>query len=216
MAQIAVAKAVVDRAAIVDEAERDLRTAEDHARHRVVDERALILCLPQKRSSHGNVEEQIAHDDGRPLRAADLAHGHVPPALHVQPRSRFLRLGARGHLHAGDGSDGRQRLAAKAERANIIQLLGSDQLGGGVVLKGQTHLPRLDAAAVVSDAHIADAAVAYLHCHGGGAGVQRIFHQLFDHRRGPFDDLAGGNASDRRRVQNANGHMKLPSLSEVL
>ena len=43
MAQIAVAKAVVDRAGVVDEAEGYIGISEDHPRHRIADERAFIL-----------------------------------------------------------------------------------------------------------------------------------------------------------------------------
>ena len=168
------------------------------------------MRLFQKRPPRRDVEKEVAHDDGRPLRAADLAHGHPLPALDIQARARFLFLGSRGHLHASDGGNGWQRLAAEAERAYIIQLRRIRQFGGGVVLKGEADLPRRDAAAVVCDAQVADAAVADLHRHRCGAGVQRILHQLLDHGRGPFHDLAGGDAPDGRRVQYANGHADPP------
>ena len=206
VAQIPVAEAVVDGSAVVDEAEGYTGIPQDHARHGIADQRALVLRLFQKCPPHGDVEEQVAHDDGRPLGAADLAHGHILSALDAQARAGLLLFGARAHLHAGDGGDGRQRLAAKAERADIVELRRVCQLGGGVVLKGQAHLPRLDAAAVVRDAQIGDPAFADLYRHGSRAGIQRVFHQFLDHGRRPFDDLAGGDASDRRRVQYANGH----------
>ena len=69
-----------------------------------------------------------------------------PPST-LRRAPALLLFGARAHLHAGDGGDGRQRLAAKAERADIVELRRVCQLGGGVVFKGQAHLPRLDAAA---------------------------------------------------------------------
>ena len=216
MAQIAVAKAVVDRAGVVDEAEGYIGIPEDHPRHRIADERAFILRLFEKGPTHGDVEKQIAHDDGRSFRATDLAHAHILSTFDDQARAGILLFCSGGHLYAGDCGDRRQRLAAKAERANIVELRGVGEFGRGVVLKGQAHLSRLDAAAIVRDAQITDTAFADLYSHGGRAGIQRVLHQFLDHGRGPFYNFAGGDAPDSGRVEYAYGHGKLPSPSNVL
>ena len=95
--------------------------------------------------------------------------------------------------HLGDRSDAGQRLAAKAERAEMAQVIGGRQLARGVALEGQGCLGGRDAAAVVLDADQPPAALAHFHADVGRAGVQAVLDQLFDGRRGPFDHLARGD-----------------------
>ena len=58
--------------------------------------------------------------------------------------------------------------------------------GSGELLGG-------DAAAVVGDPDEGHAAALQLHHHGGRAGVDGVFHELFDHAGGPLHHLAGGD-----------------------
>ncbi len=59
--------------------------------------------------------------------------------------------------------------------------------------EGNLRILRGHAAAVVLHPHKCHAAVLYFHRDGFGAGVDGIFHQLFDYRSWPLHHLAGGN-----------------------
>jgi len=50
---------------------------------------------------------------------------------------------------------------------------------------------------VVGHAHESRAAVAQIHRDGGGAGVERVLHQLLGGRRRALDDLAGSDLVTR-------------------
>ena len=212
VAQIAVAKAVVDRGAVVDKAHRHARIADQQPRDRVADQTALVGRLLQKCPAHGDVVEQVAHDKRRAIRAADLLHAQVLPAVDMDPRAGILTPRARRHLDVRDRRDRRKRLAAEAEGPDVVELVRRLQLRRRVVLKRQPHLPRLDAAAIVRHAQIIDSAAADLDGDGRRARVERILHQFLDHRAGPLDDLARRDAADRGRVQYPNRHGFPPSF----
>ena len=126
--ELAVAEAVVHRLAVADVAHGHVRVAHQHAGHGVRHQPALVAGLLQKRPPHRQVVEQALHHEGGALGAADLLHAQVLPAVDVQPNAGLLPLRAGGHLHMGHRCDGRQRLAAKAQRADVVELLGALQL----------------------------------------------------------------------------------------
>ena len=100
---------------------------------------------------------------------------------------------ARLEQQARDRSDGRQRLAAKAQRGDREQILHVAQFAGGVALEGQQRVVAQHAAAVVHDADQPAAAGFHLDAQIGRAGVERVFEQFLDDRSGPFHHLAGGD-----------------------
>ena len=72
---------------------------------------------------------------------------------------------------------------------------------------------RAHAAAVVSDPHIGLAAVGDFHFNGMGTGIDGIFQQLLDHRRGPLNDLTGGDQLSGMLIQNMDDcHGLFPPL----
>ena len=94
----------------------------------------------------------------------------------------------------------RERLAAKAQRADGGQILRRAQLARRVAQKSRRQLAWRDAAAVVADAKIGHAAVFHLHRHALRAGVNGVFQQLLDNARGALDHLARGDeVGDMRR-----------------
>ena len=105
-----------------------------------------------------------------------------------------VRAGAAGEdVHPADGGDGRQGLSPEAQGADLAQILLAAELAGGMAQKGGGQLLRRDAAAVVRHPDKAHAAPLDLHHHGGGPGVDGVFHQLFHHAGRPFHHFAGGD-----------------------
>ena len=91
---------------------------------------------------------------------------------------------------------------------DVVEVRGGGNLAGCVALKGQAHLLGGNAAAVVGDAQVLDAALAQFHGHVVRARVDAVFHQLLDggsrtlHHlaRGDLPDDLGGQFSDNRHT----------------
>ena len=62
-----------------------------------------------------------------------------------------------------------------------------------------------DAITVVGDQDAVGATAFDLHPDVQRTGVQRVFYELFDHRRGSLDDLARGDLGRQVRVHHPNG-----------
>jgi hypothetical protein len=69
---------------------------------------------------------------------------------------RLVRL-SRLERHLGNATNGGQRLAAEAQRADVEEILDLGEFAGGVACEGQGQIFRLDAAAVVHDLDQVDA-----------------------------------------------------------
>lgn len=74
--------------------------------------------------------------------------------------------------------------------------------------KGSWQFLRCDAAAVICHPDQPHTAVADFHRHGGGTGVDGVFHQLLDHAGGALHHFAGGDQVGHMGVQLFNvGHV---------
>ena len=160
-----------------------------------------------------HVGEKIAHLDPRAHRPAHLAPLPGQAALdHQLVRAVAVgRLaGAGGQRQLGDRCDRGQRLAAKSHRRQREQIVDRRQLRGGVALEREVRLLRRHPGAVVADGDEPETAALDLDLDASRAGVERVLHQLLDHRRRPLDHLAGGDLIGQLRRQHADarGHEK--------
>ena len=92
-----------------------------------------------------------------------------------------------------DRRDAGQRLAAKAESVNRGEVVGALNLARRVALEREAGILGAHPFAVVLDAYEALAAQLDVDLDAPRAGVDGVFDQLFDDRRGPLDHLAGGD-----------------------
>ena len=213
-AQVAVAGAGIDLPVVVREADGDLGVGEDHAQDHVGHARALGRRLFEEFAAHRRVVEQLARDDRRALRTGRVGDGRDDAALVDHARARLVAARARGHGDLRDRGDGSQRLAAKAQRAQVEQVVGPSDLAGRVALKGHAHVLAPDTAAVVRDAQIADPALADLDRDGARPRVDAVLDQLLDRCGRALHDLARCDLADDVGVQLANRpvfHRALPS-----
>ena len=67
------------------------------------------------------------------------------------------------------------------------------EFAGGMPEQAQGRFFRPHAAAVIGHPDLAAAAFGNLDADGAGAGIQGVFHQLFDHRGRAGDDFTGGD-----------------------
>ena len=73
---------------------------------------------------------------------------------------------------------------------------------------GQPQLGRRHPAAVVGDRHEVDTAILELDRDPRRSRIDRVLDQLLQRRRGPFDDLAGGDLIDQLVGQAADRHRR--------
>ncbi len=113
--------------------------------------------------------------------------------------------------HRGDR---RQRLAAKAERRDRLEVVSGRDLRRRVARHRERQVLARDAAAVVGDADALDAAVLEVDVDLRGAGVERVLEQLLQRRRRPLDDFAGGDLVDEQVGQRPDRRPSAASVGE--
>ena len=133
-----------------------------------------------------------------------LSHASAVAKLDAGSRFRTRRSG-RAH-DPGNGRNAGQRFAAEPQGGNRVQILNRGKLARGVVAEGQVQFIGRNAAAVVGNADLGNSAFADGDDDTGRAGVQRVFHQLLDHRCRAFDDLAGRDLGGDVRGKLLDGH----------
>ena len=172
------------------EGEADFRSREAGQEQDVTQVGRLGRLRAQEFAARGQVVKERADLDLRAGGEADLAHLAQAPAVDHQLHAR-QRLGlARAQAEFRDRRDARDGFAAEAVGADVVQVARLAQLAGGVALQAEQRVVLAHAAAVVGDGDEAAAARADLDVHLRRAGVERVFQQLLQHRRGPLDHLA--------------------------
>ena len=205
-ARLLIARRQIDGAALPgDEGKGHLRvrqrqTADDLGGGHVLGARRAQELQPRRRGV-----EQIAHPHHGARRSGRRAHIlHLAAGGADFPGLRRAPF-ARGYCKARHGGDGGQGLAAKAQRADVDQIVPL-QLGCGVALQGEAQIIAAHAAAIVGDFYEGLAAVAENDLDALRARVQGVLRQLLDNSERPLDDLSGGDAVDQIFRQAADGH----------
>ena len=147
----------------------------------------------------GDGDEEAAHGDARTRWRAGGDHRPHAPLIHSHLRARRRAARPAGERHPRHRRDARQRLAAKPQCADALQIVYRGDLAGRVALERQRQLLRRDARAVIHHADQVQPAALQLDTHGASPSVQRVLHQLLDHRGWALHDLAGGDL--RRHIR---------------
>ena len=149
--------------------------------------------------------EEIARLDPRALGPIAGLDPALLAGLDPDLRADLGAGGARVDGEIGDGGDGGQRLAAKAERRDRGEIAIGD-FRGGVALDGERQILGAHPASIVDDANEPPPARLYGDIDARGAGVERIFDELLHGGGRPLDHLAGGDAVDENGIETANAH----------
>ena len=197
--QLAVAQAMIDRLALADESERDFRVGQNQPEHIVRHQPGLNGGLFQELPADGGVIKQILHHEGGAHWRGGLTDVGKLAALHLTAHAELRVGGFGGAGHFRHCRHGGQRLTAKAQRVDAVQLRFRLQLAGSVALEGQPNLPGGNALAVIRNAQVFDAAAPQLHRDVGRPRVDGVFHQFLHHGSGAFHHLARGDLSDQFR-----------------
>jgi hypothetical protein len=151
--------------------------------------------------------KQVAHLDAGAGRQRRRFHIRLHAAIDGDAPGMRLAPVPRRDRHAGGRADRWQRLAAESKGADREQILFIE-LRGGVTFDRQAQVRAGHAGAVVRDADEAASAAVGQHIDPAGAGIERVFDQLFDDAGRALDHLAGGDAVDRSFGQLADGHRR--------
>ena len=90
-----------------------------------------------------------------------------------------------------DGRDGGEGLAAESLGADVEQVVGLAQLGGGVPLEAEARVVKRHAFAVVGHLDERFAGILDDELDLGCAGIHGVLKQLLDHGGGALHDLSG-------------------------
>ena len=139
--------------------------------------------------------------------AAGLTSDFAPASTSIDQAcgSRFVPRRDRQPRYRADR---RQRLAAKAERADGDEIVVGE-LRGGVPLDREREIGARHALAVVGHADEPPAAAVGEHVDAAGAGIERVLDEFLHHARRTLDHLAGGDAVDDRLGKLADRHARL-------
>src|SRR5690606_24443768 len=160
----------------------------------------------QELAPGGRVVEEVAYFDrraegarGRPHVGGDASFAGERVAVVAAGRPR--RDGEPRHRR-----DARQRLAAKTERRERLEVVERRDLARRVPRQREREPVPRDAAALVRHADELGAAGREVYRDRAGARVERVLDELLDDGGRPLDDLACRDLVDELRRKNSNGH----------
>ena len=151
------------------------------------------LVRPQELAPRRNVEKQVANRYRGAAAAGNFFAGQHLAAGNFNTGPGFFLGRTCFQQQPGDRCNGRQRFSPETQRGDGIQVPDVIQFAGGVPFKGQHGIVAQHATAVIVDADQPAAAAFHFHPDAGGPGIQRVFQQLFDYRRGTLHHFAGGD-----------------------
>ncbi|ODN71605.1 hypothetical protein A6302_01026 [Methylobrevis pamukkalensis] len=196
---------VQGRAVGAGQGEAHLRRGEGEPLDHVGDRRGLGAVGLEELEARGRCKEQVANLDPRPARKRRRPHLALLAAGDGErPAMRFA--GVAGLDRQGrDRADRRQRLAAKAEGADVEEIVFRE-LGGAVPVDREFEIGPGHAGPVVGDPDQRLAAGGRDDLDPPRPGVDGVLDQFLHDARRPLHHLAGRDAVDRRFGELANGH----------
>jgi hypothetical protein len=138
----------------------------------------------QELAARRRVEVELLDRDRRARRQRGRRDRRDGAAVDLDaPRVR-LALGARREREPRHGGDRRERLAAKAQRGDRLEVGRRADLRRRVARDRERQVLAVDAAAVVDDADALDAAAREVDVDARRSGVEAVLDQLLERRRG--------------------------------
>ncbi len=183
-----------DAASVEGEFEGDFGVGERLGEDHLLDVAFLGGDGAEELAAGRHVVEEVGDRDGGAGGAAD-GLGALDDAAVDGDLGSFLRVGlARLEIETGDGSDARERLAAKAESEDAVEILGHPDFAGGVGLEAEEGIFGVHAATIVDDADEGMSTALDGNLDAGSACVEAVLDKFLDDGGGALDDLAGGDA----------------------
>ena len=190
---------VIDRdAAVGDQAEADRGIGDRESRHDLRGLLALRVGGAQELTADGRVVEERAHFDAGPSRGGLFAHAHHLPSMHFRDGGDVVSLRAAGDQEPRDARDRRHGLAPEAERGHLFDVGVGADLARRVPLEREQDVVGPHALAVVQDDQQIASPALEADLDRARRGVDRVFEELLEGRRGSLHDLARRDAAGDR------------------
>ena len=214
--QLTVAGRSEDLATLAGHAESNLRIGQRILLQQVQAVADLRVAALQELQAGRHRAEEIAHRQRRPDGRSGGSHIRQRAVLraNLRPLVRVAVPAEQGHIR--HGCDTGQGLAAKAQRANMLQIVDLRHLARRVARQGQGQLICGNTRAIIRHADQLQAAIHQLHANLRCAGIDAILNQLLHDRGRALNHLAGGNLSGDIGRELANGHDRHSSTSALL
>ena len=180
---------------VMVEAEGDVRARHGEALHDIEAGGIFAADRTEELAACRHLREQIrdAHPRARRQRGGPLPR---QPAIVDGPRPAILPARAAFDRHMGDARDRWQRLAAKAQGGDLVDLVAV-QLGGGMAFERERDFVRGHAAAVVGHLDPVDPAAGKAHRDTRRTGVDRVLDQLLQRTGRSFHHFTGRDSIDQ-------------------
>ena len=204
----------VHHAAVVLQREPDVRVRERQAAEGLVAMPPFGAFRAQEFPPRRRVEVEFLHRHRRARRdRRGRRRAHAAAVDFDPPRVRGARR-ARGEREARHRGDRRQRLAAKAQRRDRLEVVRGRELRRRVPLDREAQVLAADAVAVVGHADAPDAAALEVDVDLRRARVERVLEQFLQRRRRALDDLARGDLVDEVVGQRSNSRHEMSRLAQ--
>jgi hypothetical protein len=155
----------------------------------------------EKLAARRSIEVKVAHfDAGAGRERTRRGCGKLRSICCDRPRVPVAGAAAR-ERQVRYGGDACQRLAAKPQARNALEVGARDDLAGGVACKRERQLLLADAAAVIGHLDQLDAAARELDRDFPRAGVDAVFEQFLERGGRTVDHFAGGDLVDEQLGQ---------------
>ena len=174
----AVAERREELAAVLQVAEGDLRVGQCFFLQDVLDPGSFGLRTFQELATGRDVFKEVADDEGRAVRCADLSEILLDAAFNLVVHGHERARGLRDQLYTGNAVDGGEGLTAEAEGLDADEVAGIPDLRRGMADEGVAHVLLCDAAAVIRHADHRDTTVADLDRYRGAAGIDGVLEEL--------------------------------------
>jgi len=204
----------MDDAAVVRELHGDIGACERDAAKHLVAVRELGGLGLQELAPRRSVVIKIGDvDDGAMIerrRRHDAVVGIDAPGVRGPG-------GKAGDRRACDCRDRGERLATKAHRADVLEIVEACDLARRMAVERECEFVARDAAAVVGHPDAPHTPLFELYFDRAGAGIDGVLEQFLEHRGGPFDDLAGGDLVDQEVGERTDrGHARHEVVTQAV
>jgi len=196
---------VEDGLAVVAQIERHIKTCQRQALDHFLQVIEFGLFGFEKFAPCRGVEKQVAHFN----RGAHRMRSRLNPGRHVAAFGLDLpgligTTGARGQGQARHGTDGSQRLTAKAQAHHPLKVFQITNLAGGVTGQRQRQVVAGNTAAIVTYPQQLDPGLLHVHINALGTRIEAVFQQLLDHRSRAFNYFARSDLVSQARAEQFN------------
>ena len=191
--ELSVSRCRKDLSSFAEDAEADLGISQRILFEHMVAMAYLGVAAFEKFEAGWYRAKEIAHGERRALRRGRCAHRRDLSIAGADLRalcSLAMPAQQRDIRHSRDTG---QRLPAKTERADMLQVVDLRHFTGSMTLQGQLQFIAGNAAAVVSHANELEPAIRQVNANLRSSGIDTILNEFFNNRGGPLNDLARGN-----------------------